>query len=66
MAAYVSIGCPDPSPPAAAAEAQPWPKFVSKVIQSMNDHAIKLAYTCREEERYYGNPNYRQAVTLVV
>jgi hypothetical protein len=66
MAAYVSIGCPDPRPPAAAADVPPWSELLGKVIQSMNDHAIKLAYTCCEEERQYGNPGYRQAVALLV
>lgn len=66
MAAYVSIGCPDPLPPATPADIPPWPELLGKVIQSLNDHAIKLAYTCREEERHYSNPGYRQAVALLV
>tara|TARA_R110002124_G_scaffold287216_1_gene471372 strand:- start:58683 stop:59729 length:1047 start_codon:yes stop_codon:yes gene_type:complete len=64
LVAYISVGCPELTyidPKAALSEADIAADL--KVIQrSSNDHAIKLAYSAREEYRNTGRSAYLQVV----
>lgn len=66
MAAYIEIGRPAFSAPVPALQVADWANLRKRAIASMNDHIIKLVYTCTQEEVAYSEPLYKQAAELCV
>jgi hypothetical protein len=58
-AAYVTIGAPDLTLAAPAADAPPWTAIVPRAIASTDEHVVKLVFTAREEEAVHRDPAYR-------
>lgn len=61
LAAYVSIGTPDLAV-AESGELPSWDALVRAAVASDDDHDVKLADSCRQEEAVYGGTLYRRAV----
>lgn len=66
VAAYVTIGKPEPRAIEADPEAADWDEIKERVASSRDDHAIKFAYTCMEEEKVYPTRPYRQVAAAKV
>ncbi len=49
-----------------AAPLLPWTRIVKRAIESDDEHVIKLADSCREEEQIYGGKAWRLAASRVV
>jgi hypothetical protein len=55
-----------PGPLAAGAAPPPWPRVVERALASDDEHAIKLVYSCREQERAYGGDLWLRAAARAV
>ena len=65
-AAYVVIGAPTLDDPLPATDLPGWDAIESAAGCHRDEHAIKLAYTCREEQVRWGDPRYRATAATVV
>lgn len=45
---------------------KPWPALVARALASDDDHLIKLVHSCREQERVYAGPVWREAASRAV
>ena len=62
-AAYVVTGMPELVNNFDTSNLPSWEKIQSKASESLNDHLIKLVYTCKEEFEFYQNPLYHLAAS---
>lgn len=60
VAAYVTIGKPEPRDIAPESNVPAWSEIKARVATSRDDHAIKLVYTCMEEAKVYPALPYQQ------
>jgi hypothetical protein len=64
--AHASTGAPAPAEFPGPDEATAWTEICAGAVRSNDDHVIKLAYTCRCENRRYRNPLYRAVAARLV
>lgn len=65
-AAYVSVGAPRAHMAHLPAETMEWDDIRALALESMDDHVIKMAYTCHAESLRGDNPLYRASAARLV
>jgi len=65
-AVYITIGSPEISEVKKEGLLPEWNIILEKACLSNNDHIIKFAYSCWEEEKCYGGTLYRQCASKKV
>ncbi|MDF1761605.1 MAG: questin oxidase family protein [Coxiellaceae bacterium] len=65
-AAYVTVGSPQLNTVSADQPVLPWEQIKQKVLNSDNDHTIKLTYTCWQQFDHTKDPVYHQVATQLV
>ncbi len=58
-AAYATIRCPFVPESSADAKLPDWPTITEKAVQTLDDHTIKLVFTCMQEEAAYRSLKHR-------
>lgn len=66
LAAYVTVGAPAQKPSTLDDADKSWTEIFNAIVQSKNDHAIKVIYTCHQEDARTGAPKIYKNVAQSV
>jgi hypothetical protein len=66
VCAYLSSGGPAAGSPLTGDESLPWPEIHRRAAASLDEHDIKLAYSCWREWRDSGDDLYRRAASATL